>query len=386
MRPVTVSCAYSLLAIPVASPLFAAEPPKGFTPLFNGKDLDGWHGWAIHAKGASPADAREARPRGAREEDRRVDRRREEALERRERRTGQRRQRRLPRDRQGVRRHRAADRLQDRRQGRQRHLPARHAAGADLGHEPRKFDGKRPNRADKGSGGLFNNAQGAPGRDPLVLADKPFGEWNTFRILQVGERTTVYLNDKLVVDHARMENFWDKQAKLNPLRRCRQRADPAPDARRRDPLAEHLRPRDPRDRGERDPPQARGRRVRESVFNGKDFTGWAGALENYEVVDGAIVCKPGKGGNIFTKEEYADFAVRLEYKLPAGGNNGLAIRYPGDGPAVATQAMCETPDPRRHRDEVREARPAAVQRLGLRHGRGHAAATCGRSASGTSWR
>ena len=32
---------------------------------------------------------------------------------------------------------------------------------------------------------------GAPGKDPLVLADKPFGEWNSFRILQVGERTTV---------------------------------------------------------------------------------------------------------------------------------------------------------------------------------------------------
>src|SRR5215212_5425285 len=25
-------------------PVLAAEPPKGFTPLFNGKDLAGWHG------------------------------------------------------------------------------------------------------------------------------------------------------------------------------------------------------------------------------------------------------------------------------------------------------------------------------------------------------
>src|SRR5262249_31302419 len=36
--------------------------------------------------------------------------------------------------------------------------------------------------ADKGSGGLWNNSAGAPGKDPLVLADKPFGEWNTFYI------------------------------------------------------------------------------------------------------------------------------------------------------------------------------------------------------------
>src|SRR5262249_34955609 len=67
-----------------------------------------------------------------------------------------------------------------------------------------KEGGKWDRGADKGSGGLFNNAKGSPGRDPLVHADKPFGQWNSFRILQVGERTTVYLNGKLVVDHARM--------------------------------------------------------------------------------------------------------------------------------------------------------------------------------------
>src|SRR5262249_4068652 len=30
------------------------QPPPGFTALFNGRDLTGWHGWAIHAKGADP--------------------------------------------------------------------------------------------------------------------------------------------------------------------------------------------------------------------------------------------------------------------------------------------------------------------------------------------
>src|SRR5579864_3811807 len=37
--------------------------------------------------------------------------------------------------------------------------------------------------ADKGSGGLWNNSPGAPGKDPLVKADKPFGEWNHFRVI-----------------------------------------------------------------------------------------------------------------------------------------------------------------------------------------------------------
>ena len=36
-----------------------------------------------------------------------------------------------------------------------------------------------------------------------------------------------------------------------------------------------------------------------SIFNGKDFTGWDGPLENYEIKDGAIVCKPGKGNTAY---------------------------------------------------------------------------------------
>ena len=77
------------------------------------------------------------------------------------------------------------------------------------------FNEKNPTRRPHlGSGGLFNNTAGAPGRDPLVLADKPFGEWNAFRIRQVGARTWVWLNGKVVVDDAVMENYWDRTKPL----------------------------------------------------------------------------------------------------------------------------------------------------------------------------
>jgi len=66
----------------------------------------------------------------------------------------------------------------------------------------------------KGSGGLWNNSAGAPGKDPLVIADKPFGEWNKFRIIMVGDIVTVWLNDKLVVDKARMENYYDRKTSV----------------------------------------------------------------------------------------------------------------------------------------------------------------------------
>ena len=113
--------------------------------------------------------------------------------------------------------------------------------------------GKQNLGADKGSGGLWNNSPGAPGKDPLVLADKPLGEWNHFEIIQVGARTTVKLNGQLVVDHAPMENYFDRKLPL-----FRPRSDHPPDPRRRDPVAEPGRPRDPARRGQPDPRRARG--------------------------------------------------------------------------------------------------------------------------------
>lgn len=70
---------------------------------------------------------------------------------------------------------------------------------------------RNPNR---GSGGLFNNLHRTPGRDPLVVADKPFGEWNSFRIRQIGARTWVWLNDQLVVDDAVMQNYANRSQPL----------------------------------------------------------------------------------------------------------------------------------------------------------------------------
>ncbi|MEO5820206.1 MAG: DUF1080 domain-containing protein [Vicinamibacteraceae bacterium] len=73
-----------------------------------------------------------------------------------------------------------------------------------------------------------------------------------------------------------------------------------------------------------------------AVFNGRDFDGWTGAVDGYEVKDGAIVCKAGQGGTLYTRRTFRNFVVRLEFVLPPAGNNGLAIRYPGTGdPAYA---------------------------------------------------
>jgi hypothetical protein len=75
------------------------------------------------------------------------------------------------------------------------------------------------------------------------------------------------------------------------------------------------------------------------LFNGKDLTGWTGKTECYEVVDGTLVTKAGKHGNMFTKDEYDDFVVRLEFRLPKGGNSGLGLRSPITNAQVAYEGM-----------------------------------------------
>jgi len=66
----------------------------------------------------------------------------------------------------------------------------------------------------EGSGGLYNNKEN-PSK-PLVCADNPIGEWNTFKIEMVGERVTVHLNGKLVVDNVVMENYWNRDKPIYP--------------------------------------------------------------------------------------------------------------------------------------------------------------------------
>lgn len=189
--------------------------------------------------------------------------------------------------------------------------------------------------ADKGSGALWNNSPGAPGKDPLVKADKPFGEWNSLRIILCGERVWVWLNGKQTVNGARMENYYDRKLPLPPVGPIQLQTHGG-EIRWRNVFIREIAGAEANQRVRGTDPAGF-----KSVFNGKDFSGWAGPIDNYEIKDGAIMCKPKQGGTIYTKAEYANFIARLEFKLPPGGNNGLAIRYPGEGD-TAYVGMCES--------------------------------------------
>ncbi len=311
----------TVAALLLHAPLFAqpaAAPDSAFTPLFNGRDLTGWYGLPHTDPATLAAMSAQERARKRAEDDKAF--RQHWRVE-----NGA-----LVNDGNGPYATTERDYGDIELRLEYRTVP-KADSGVYLRGTPQvqiwdttKEGGKWQHGADKGSGGLWNNSPGAPGKDPLVKADKPFGEWNAIRIVQIGERTWVWLNGQLTVDGARMENFWDRTKPLprtGPIqlqthggeirwRNIRLREIGAEEG------AKWLAARD----GEFT-----------SIFNGRDWTGWTGPVQNYQIVDGAIVCKPDAGGTIYTEKIYRDFVVRLEFKLPEAGNNGLAIRYPGKG-------------------------------------------------------
>ena len=197
----------SLFACLLSLPLLADAPPEGFRALFNGKDLSGWHGLNPHQgpkltgekKAADLAKQRADFPQHWRVEN-------GELVN------------------AGTGPYATTDEsFGDIELRIEYKTVAKADSGIYLRGAPQVqiwdlnqvFDPKKPDRKPHlGSGGLFNNTPGTPGRDPLVVADKPFGEWNAFRIVQQGDVTSVWLNGRIVVDRAKMENYWDRAKPL----------------------------------------------------------------------------------------------------------------------------------------------------------------------------
>ena len=179
-----------------------------------------------------------------------------------------------------------------------------------------------------GSGGLYNNQKGKS--QPLERADRPVGEWNSFRVIMIGDRVSVYLNDKLVVDNTILENYWERDKPIYPAGQIELQAHGNPLSFRnvfireipRDTAAPALSPAEA-DEGFR------------PLFNGRDLDSWTGDTKGYVAENGKIVIHPDLGsGNLYTAREYADFVVRFEFKLTPAANNGLGIRAPLEGDAA----------------------------------------------------
>jgi len=171
--------------------------------------------------------------------------------------------------------------------------------------------------AQVGSGGLYNN-QKSPSK-PDRVADRPVGQWNTFRIIMKGEKVTVYLNGVKVVNNVVMENYWERDKPIYPSEQIELQSHGSRLYFRNIFIREIT-----NELTEQE--EADGF---ELLFNGEDLTGWQGNTKGYVVKDGMIVVEPELGGgNLYTAKEYGDFIMRFEFKLTPGANNGLGIRTP----------------------------------------------------------
>lgn len=181
--------------------------------------------------------------------------------------------------------------------------------------------------ASVGSGGLYNNKIN-PSK-PLKVADNPPGEWNSFRIIMLGEKVSVWLNGVLVVDDVVMENYWDRSIPIFPKGPVELQAH-GTDLAFRDIYIRKI--------DERDYSLTTGEKSEGfiALFNGRNLDNWIGNKESYVVEDGMIVIKPGSGsgGNLYTEKEYSDFILRFEFYLTPASNNGLGIRAPLEGDAA----------------------------------------------------
>jgi hypothetical protein len=199
-----LSALLSGLTLFAATSFAQTAPPAGFVALFNGKDLDGWRGGDTHdprVLAAMPQDKREAQ----------VKKWTDDMLKHWKVENGE-----LLNDGKGN----YATTTKDYGNFElllEYNMAPKGDSGIYLRNVPQVQIWDPTNQeafkhgADKGSGGLWNNSPGAPGKDPLVLADKPFGKWNHFRIIMRGNRVTVWLNGKLTVNDAVMENYYDRK-------------------------------------------------------------------------------------------------------------------------------------------------------------------------------
>jgi hypothetical protein len=181
--------------------------------------------------------------------------------------------------------------------------------------------------AQVGSGGLYNNQINKS--IPSKVADNPVGDWNSFKIIMIGEKVSVWLNGQLVVDNVIMENYWDRSIPIFPTGAIELQAH-GTDLAFRDIYVREISEKEynltPEERSE----------GFVALFNGRNLDNWTGNKQAYVAEDEMIVIKPvdDSGGNLYTEKEYADFIFRFEFQLTPAANNGLGIRTPLTGDAA----------------------------------------------------
>jgi hypothetical protein len=71
-----------------------------------------------------------------------------------------------------------------------------------------------------------------------------------------------------------------------------------------------------------------------SLYNSDDLAGWEvrnGKRDAWHADGEVLSCVADGGGWLCTSKAYSDFILRLEYRIPPGGNSGVGLRLPPEG-------------------------------------------------------
>jgi hypothetical protein len=64
------------------------------------------------------------------------------------------------------------------------------------------------------------------------------------------------------------------------------------------------------------------------LFNGQDLSGWetVGSRESKWKAEDSVLVNEDTGANIRTTEEFRDFKLQIEFRIPKGSNSGIYLR------------------------------------------------------------
>ena len=180
--------------------------------------------------------------------------------------------------------------------------------------------------AKVGSGGLYNNKLG-PSK-PLVRADRPAGEWNTFRIVLVGDVCSIWLNDRLVVNETPMENYWDRGSPLYPTGPIQFQTHGG-ELRFRNVFLREIaaRPNESGVLSRQGTPVGPGWK---RLFDGDELVGFQAEPAHWKLEKGLLTGKVAGSPThhyAYTDAEYGDFELHAQVKLSGkNANSGVCIR------------------------------------------------------------
>jgi hypothetical protein len=202
-----------------------------------------------------------------------------------------------------------------------------------------------------GSGELWsvrNNKKLAPefraAAVPKVSADNPVGQWNSMDITMTGDKVTVMLNGKIVIENAQIPGIENAQipgiAEEGPIglqhhgginKRTGELSPASSLIQFRNIWIKRLDKKKPRSADKSTARADSNGFV--TLFNGKDLSGWLTGPDNAWIVkDGILTVRRDMDGRehnydyLWTKDMYGDFVFDLEFKVIEGTNSGIFFR------------------------------------------------------------